>query len=123
MLKNPTKPQGKTLCEIFMELTPNSMRTHTPGPWHITKDTTRGEFVTYTKVRDQHDGVVAIMSTMNEDANAQLIAAAPTMLRALQGILAIRPDYHAGKDDLWLNRGEVERIAKEVIAMVESPLL
>ncbi len=56
------------------------------------------------------------------EADAQLIAAAPAMLRALQGILAIRPDYHAGKDDLWLNRGEVERIAKEAIAAVERPI-
>jgi hypothetical protein len=59
---------------------------HTPGPWHITKDTTRGEFVTYTKVRDQHDGVIAIMSTMNENANAHLIASAPELLAALEAL-------------------------------------
>lgn len=58
---------------------------HTPGPWQITKDTTRGEFVTYTKVRDGHDGVIAVMH-INEDANARLIAAAPELLAALEAI-------------------------------------
>ena len=42
------------------------------------------------------------------------------LLRALEGILMIRPDYHAGRDDLWLNRGEVERIAREAIALVNG---
>ena len=77
----------KTLCEIFMEDPTNPMYTHTPGPWYITKDTTSGEFCTYTKVRDQRDGVIAIMSTMNEDSNARLISTAPELLEALKWAL------------------------------------
>ena len=61
---------------------------HTPGPWHITKDTTSGEFCTYTKVRDQRDSVIAIMSTMNEDSNAHLIATAPELLAALEVVIS-----------------------------------
>ena len=76
-------PQGKTLCEIFMEEPTKPMHTYTTGPWHITKDTTSGEFCTYTKVRDQHDGVIAIMSTINANANAKLISAAPELLETL----------------------------------------
>ena len=65
--------------------------------------------------------VCAFAPHMDEPlANARLMAAAPALLRALEGILMIRPDYHAGRDDLWLNRGEVERIAREAIALVNG---
>jgi len=69
-------PQGKTLCEIFMEEPTKLMHTYTTGPWHITKDT-------YTKVRDEDEGVIAIMSTINDNANAKLISAAPELLETL----------------------------------------
>lgn len=52
----------------------------TIGPWHITKDT-------YTKVRDEDEGVIAIMSTINDNANAKLISAAPELLEALSWAL------------------------------------
>ena len=56
---------------------------HTDGPWHITKDKTAHQFVTLTKVRDSHEGVIAVMH-VNEDANARLISAAPDLLAALK---------------------------------------
>ena len=92
---------------------------HTPGPWTAHGCTIYSEdgYVAQTWDWD-HQG----LPTPTMEADAQLIAAAPAMLRSLQGILTIRPDYHAGKDDLWLNRGEVERIAKEAIAAVERPI-
>lgn len=55
---------------------------HTPGPWKITQDTTSGQFVTDTKVRDKTNGVIAVMH-INSKPNAKLIAAAPDMLDAL----------------------------------------
>ncbi len=58
---------------------------HTPGPWHITRNTVPGQFCTYTKVRDREDGVIAVMH-MNEGANARLIASAPELLAALVAI-------------------------------------
>ena len=60
---------------------------HTDGPWHITKDTTRGEFVTLTKVRDSHKDVIATMH-VNEDANARLIVVAPELLWMLKRLTA-----------------------------------
>ena len=84
--RNPSKvPLNRILDES--ELNPKPMHTYTPGPWYITKDTTSGEFCTYTKVRDQRDGVIAIMSTMNENSNAHLIATAPELLEALKWAL------------------------------------
>jgi hypothetical protein len=40
--------------------------------------------------------------------------------KALQDIIVIRPSYNAARDDLWLNRGEVERIAKEAIRLADG---
>ncbi len=93
----------KTLCEIFMEEPTKPMHAYTAGPWHITKDTTSGESCTYTKVRDHHDGVIAIMSTMNEDPNARLIATAPELLEALKWALEqiaddLNPDHQEAFD-------------------------
>ena len=60
---------------------------HTPGPWHITRNIVPGQFCTYTKVRDREDGVIAVMH-MNEDANARLIATAPELLAALEVVIS-----------------------------------
>ena len=64
-------------------------------------------------------GITRITDAQHEQV-CSLMAAAPALLRALEGILMIRPDYHAGRDDLWLNRGEVERIAREAIAKAKG---
>jgi hypothetical protein len=110
---------------------------HTPGPWLV--DFESDEFDSKQSRLRIIDGsessichpqgplvladlnVCAFAPHMDEPlANARLMAAAPALLRALEGILMIRPDYHAGRDDLWLNRGEVERIAREAIALVNG---
>jgi hypothetical protein len=68
----------------------------TPGPWRATGVNVR-----------------AVCTDHSEKlANARLMAAAPDLLRALEGILSIRPLESAGLWDFWLNRGEVERIAR-----------
>lgn len=64
---------------------------HTPGPWHITHDTTPGEFVTLTKVRDQYNGVIAVMH-VDAAPNSKLIAAAPDLLNMLQRLVAESQD-------------------------------
>jgi hypothetical protein len=56
--------------------------THTSGPWKITHNTTPGQFVTETKIRDKTNGVIATMH-INSENNARLIAAAPELLAAL----------------------------------------
>ena len=83
------------------------MKTHTPGPWHITRNTVPGQFCTYTKVRDREDGVIAVMH-MNEGANARLIASAPDLLLALQRLA------HPMADDEDLD------YAREVIAKAKG---
>ncbi len=52
-------------------------------PWRISKETTPGEFVTLAKIRDAHDGVIAVLHA-DEKENGPLIAAAPELLAALE---------------------------------------
>lgn len=59
------------------------MKTHTPGPFHITRNTTPGQFVTETKIRDAHQSVVAVLH-VNSEGNGPLFAAAPDLLAALK---------------------------------------
>ena len=54
-------------------------KTHTPGPFHITQNTTPGQFVTETKIRDAHQSVLAVLH-VNSEGNGPLFAAAPDLL-------------------------------------------
>ena len=90
---------------------------HTPGPWHTQGCTI---YAGKNRVAQTWDAEYDGMPTHQMEADAGLISAAPELLAALEGILMIRPDYHAGRDDLWLNRGEVERIAREAIAKAKG---
>ena len=58
----------------------------TPGPWKVTRNTTPGQLVTDTKVRDRHDGVVCVVH-IDAEANARLIAAAPELLACIEQLL------------------------------------
>ena len=53
---------------------------HTPGPWALKKEFTRGEFVTDYKIRSADDSLICTLGPVAQDANAALIAAAPDML-------------------------------------------
>lgn len=57
--------------------------THTPGPFHITRNTTPGQFVTETKIRDKHQSVVAVLH-VNSEGNGPLFSAAPELFEALE---------------------------------------
>ena len=60
---------------------------HTPGPWFFRKEVTRGQFVTDCVIRDENStngSYLAKVGPCNSEANAQLIAAAPDLLNALQ---------------------------------------
>ena len=70
-------------------------RTHTPGPWKIAKRTIPGQFVTYTHIVAAHDDHIALVGPCEIDANSHLIAAAPELLSALEGIL----NFERGKFD------------------------
>lgn len=53
---------------------------HTPGPWHLEKTVTRGEFCWDYKIRSTDDSLICTLGPVAQDANAALIAAAPDML-------------------------------------------
>lgn len=61
------------------------MSNHTPGPWRVTRDHTPGQLGVNERIRDKHNWVICNLH-VNADANGRLIAAAPDMLAALQGI-------------------------------------
>ena len=87
----------------------------TPGPWTVDGCAIHSGKVQIGSSNPQSDNP-DVFPTKEMQANAILMAAAPELLAALRGILAIRPHHSAGRDDLWLNRGEVERIANLVVA-------
>jgi hypothetical protein len=96
---------------------------HTPGPWTCVPTTAIGRHPETRRLDIVHHsgefGPAFLAGDVHPN-DAHLIASAPDLLRALEGILSIRPDYHAGRDDLWLNRGEVERIARAAIARAKG---
>ena len=65
-----------------------SMSKHTPGPWSANGKANEADYV----VRDQNGHALASVflptNVLEAEANARLIAAAPDLLEALQGIVA-----------------------------------
>jgi hypothetical protein len=66
----------------------NTTHTHTPGPFHITKNTTPGQFVTDTKIRDVGNSVIAVLH-INAEGNAPLLSAAPELLQVARDFLLL----------------------------------
>lgn len=69
---------------------------YTKGPWHVAHD----DHVI------NEEGIVIAM--VGEEANAHLIAAAPDLVEALQGLMQHMPDY---PDASWQNALEALRKA------------
>jgi hypothetical protein len=69
---------------------------HTPGPFHITQNTTPGQFGTDTKIRSADNSVIAVLH-VNTKGNGPLLAAAPELLAALQLVYA-----NAGESPEWI---------------------
>lgn len=61
---------------------------YTPAPWLIKTEDTINEMPAMWTIRDRHKGVIATIESMNPD-DAALIAAAPDLLAALQGLIAL----------------------------------
>ncbi|CEF54582.1 hypothetical protein [Acetobacter ghanensis] len=64
----------------------------TPGPWHLEAgfESSPGDFEEYWQVHDGQDAIVCSSSfctAENKEANARLIAAAPELYEALNGLL------------------------------------
>lgn len=71
------------------------MSAHTPGPWKALKATVRGETTEWFVTDDDDEGVAVIASCVTDktgepsEANARLIAAAPELLEALEGLCGL----------------------------------
>ncbi len=59
---------------------------HTPGPWRLSLETTRGEFGTNKVIRDSRNTYIAEVRSAGFN-DARLIAAAPELLSTLQVLL------------------------------------
>ena len=66
---------------------------HTPGPWTIHKDYSRANYTVFDA-----DGNYGDTSVETIDANAALIAAAPDLLQALNGMLQLFADTQDMED-------------------------
>lgn len=87
--------------------------THTPGPWKF--ETSKSCFHTITKLLNNDDALIVdlMIHEGKEDealANARLIASAPELLKALQGIISFEDRCRAKGNpaigDGWYNKGK-----------------
>ena len=78
------------------------MTPHTPGPWEVFKNGTK--WIIFSPVKDATIAVTGGWtdeSRSQESANARLLAAAPELLEALEGVEGYLTDYdHYSKVDV-----------------------
>ncbi len=92
---------------------------HTAGPWNTTQRRQgRSPFPQYS-IESAEIYVAKVDINMASEANARLIAAAPTMLEALEKLCAIRPQSacdenpdHYPESCRWCKAKAVIRLAK-----------
>ena len=70
------------------------MNAHTPAPWYALAEGVTDAAIGYRAIIDSDGDTVCNPSPMGE-ANARLIAAAPDLLNALDGLLDYLRDYDA----------------------------
>ena len=70
------------------------MSTHTPAPWYVLAEGITDAAIGYRAIIDSDGYTVCNCSPMGE-ANARLIAAAPDLLNALDGLLDYLREYDA----------------------------
>jgi hypothetical protein len=80
---------------------------HTPGPWHAVKYATRTEILARRKAQRAHTSVALVYGTDDDDseqadANANIIAAGPDMLDALQSFPGFTDNATVG--DAWIEK-------------------
>lgn len=74
-----------------------SDKRHTPGPWKIGRDISFGGRFGGKTIRGSSTVAIAVFGSGRGGANARLIAAAPDLASALQGII---PAYEAALERL-----------------------
>ena len=89
--------------------------THTPGPWRVFDVFADLEIVTDRKTAHETESIVQFKGQRNSNANARLMSAAPTLLRALieaQSAIEEATDimhYEDGQPVTALEGWEIER--------------
>lgn len=85
---------------------------HTPGPWTVNRNYPKGATVSNGEVinhsRYVESGSGTICTTSNKTDDVYLIAAAPDLLAALEGLLnsATSADYQAARDAIAKAKGQ-----------------
>ena len=92
---------------------------HTPGPWLALPYIGVGEFGDYAIVCDTRDRDIA---AVEEEADAQLIAAAPEMLEALKAILKAEMSGYKAVEEWggYVLDDDVREIAEAAVAKAEG---
>jgi hypothetical protein len=72
---------------------------HTPGPWEIST-------YPYNNVRTENDGICVFSGDYTTDANAALIAAAPSLLAEVERLQAVNAELLTAINNT-LERGEI----------------
>ena len=88
------------------------MDDHTPGPWRWSKKR--------WYLKSQTHYVLSVKETLPSEANARLIAAAPDMLDALEGLVDRATCYCGDCIDMPVNHGETILRAKAAIAKAKG---
>ena len=84
---------------------------HTPGPWTLHKEVTKGEFVTDYIIRNSDNYHICKLGPNRQDANAALISAASDLFEALEKwALFMKENYTA--DDISWYQETLDAIAK-----------
>lgn len=86
---------------------------HTPGPWHRNIKPARKYAVIFAG-RNTHVCVLDSIGKSDEEveANCDLIAAAPELLKALKALYAI----HIELDDAYAASGDISKASPELLA-------
>ena len=90
----------------------------TAAPWKVSNETTPGEFVTTTHIRTKDNSHLAVVGPVNVAANANLMAAAPELLGALENLLQFEQriascDQDGGKMFLQIARAAIAKAKGE----------
>jgi hypothetical protein len=93
-----------------------STQKHTQGPFHITTNTTSGQFGTETKIRDAQNSVIAVLH-VNTEGNGPLLCAAPDLLAALKLAATMKEPKDKIERMIWNGH---QQIIREVIAKAEG---
>ena len=90
------------------------MKTHTPGPWHVSPQANNQLFICTLSE--------CLAEVFTDEANARLISAAPDMLEALELVVAWEEDYRT-RNHLGKKSPDPFRLAKEAVKKAKGGVM